>query len=340
MGIREAYIDIGKGIAMLMVIIGHCTLAPYTLVWWLYSFHMPFFFVLSGLTFNPDKYTYFIDFFRARFRSLLIPYFSLSFILWFWTMILQNKEGFLSAERTYTSFIGIFLGYRGTKYYFSMWFLLVLFVAELLLYAIIRKIKEKKMLLISIMIILSFIEWLLLYFYKGGFFWSLDLVPIALVFIMIGYLLKIYKEKLVWMYQKKLFFIVGLMNFILAYLNHRECDRVDLYYGTMGNYAYFMGAAIFGSWAVLIFARNAQKNRILEYVGRNSLVYYAFQNTLFIPGATEIVLSLGSIGGFMANKYMMFILVIIFTCIGLGIWSEIITKCFPVLLGKGSNARK
>lgn len=214
---REHYIDISKGIAMMLVILGHCALTPQTVVWWSYSFHMPLFFMLSGLTFNPDKYTNFISFFKAKARSLLIPYFSLCGILWFWVMILQNKQGFI-CEQTLNSFIGIFLGYRGTKYYFSMWFLPVLFVAELILYLVCKLIKEKKILLIPVMVFASVIEWILLHVHQGGFFWSLDLVPIALSFIALGYILKVYKERLEKIYHIGLFFITGIINLVSVFL--------------------------------------------------------------------------------------------------------------------------
>jgi fucose 4-O-acetylase-like acetyltransferase len=53
---RLAYVDIAKGVAMLLVIIGHCSYSEKILVGWLYSFHMPLFFALSGFTFRPEKY--------------------------------------------------------------------------------------------------------------------------------------------------------------------------------------------------------------------------------------------------------------------------------------------
>ena len=53
---RLHYIDIAKGMAMLLVIIGHCSYSEKILVGWLYSFHMPLFFALSGFTFRPQRY--------------------------------------------------------------------------------------------------------------------------------------------------------------------------------------------------------------------------------------------------------------------------------------------
>lgn len=47
---RIEYIDNARGIAMLLVILGHCTQGvEYTLNHFICSFHMPLFFFLSGI---------------------------------------------------------------------------------------------------------------------------------------------------------------------------------------------------------------------------------------------------------------------------------------------------
>lgn len=51
---RIDWIDVVKGIAIILMIVGH-TKCPKTLNHIIFSFHMPLFFVLSGLTFTPAK---------------------------------------------------------------------------------------------------------------------------------------------------------------------------------------------------------------------------------------------------------------------------------------------
>ena len=53
---RIEYIDVAKGIGMLLVIMGHAFPAG-RITKIIYSLHMPLFFILSGFTVNPDKYT-------------------------------------------------------------------------------------------------------------------------------------------------------------------------------------------------------------------------------------------------------------------------------------------
>ena len=78
---RKRDIDIAKGSAMLLVILGHTVYTPKSVVWWLYSFHMPLFFSISGIVFHPQKYLTWTQFLIAKIKSLLLPYFCLCSIL-------------------------------------------------------------------------------------------------------------------------------------------------------------------------------------------------------------------------------------------------------------------
>lgn len=50
---RIAYIDIAKGIGILFVMLGHCLYSEESPIrLFIYSFHMPLFFVLSGMTYK------------------------------------------------------------------------------------------------------------------------------------------------------------------------------------------------------------------------------------------------------------------------------------------------
>lgn len=50
---RLNYIDIAKGIGILMVIVGHCGSLPSPITKAIFSVHMPLFFILSGYFYNP-----------------------------------------------------------------------------------------------------------------------------------------------------------------------------------------------------------------------------------------------------------------------------------------------
>lgn len=65
---RIEYIDIAKGIGMILVVIGHCINDKTFPGTWIYSFHMPLFFVLSGLCFSDKKYPTFLPFLWKKYE--------------------------------------------------------------------------------------------------------------------------------------------------------------------------------------------------------------------------------------------------------------------------------
>lgn len=67
--VRDSKYDIMKGIAILCVIIGHLPSLPPSLFRLILSFHMPLFFMLSGIFFRPEKYSL-----QRDIKRLLIPF--------------------------------------------------------------------------------------------------------------------------------------------------------------------------------------------------------------------------------------------------------------------------
>ena len=51
---RVAWIDVARGLAVFIVVFGHTYISKDTFRL-VYSFHMPLFFIISGLTVNRDK---------------------------------------------------------------------------------------------------------------------------------------------------------------------------------------------------------------------------------------------------------------------------------------------
>lgn len=69
---RLRYIDVGRGIGMMLVVLGH-TVNPGSLLWKaIFAFHMPLFFMLSGYLYKQrDKATPLRCIFAKRFVELM-----------------------------------------------------------------------------------------------------------------------------------------------------------------------------------------------------------------------------------------------------------------------------
>lgn len=70
---RIKYLDYTKGIAILFIIMGHIYLEG-NFITWIYSFHVPLFFIISGIVMNYDKSKCFKEFFIKKFKSIMLPY--------------------------------------------------------------------------------------------------------------------------------------------------------------------------------------------------------------------------------------------------------------------------
>ena len=69
---RLDWVDIAKGIGIFLMVMGHSGI-PRFMHDWIYSFHMPFFFILSGFFFTAGKYA-FGELVSRRARTILLPY--------------------------------------------------------------------------------------------------------------------------------------------------------------------------------------------------------------------------------------------------------------------------
>lgn len=116
---RLEYIDIAKGIGIFLVVIGHCVKPSSILHSYIFSFHMPLFFFLSGLCFNDTKYSTFIPFLKRRVCTLLLPLLYFCIIMSILGMV-EGSDFLLGKLRN-----GLFPSN-------PMWFLYVLFLCELL----------------------------------------------------------------------------------------------------------------------------------------------------------------------------------------------------------------
>ena len=124
---RIEYLDIAKGIGILLVVLGHNDFEAISLFAHqvIYSFHMPLFFFLSGYFLNTS--TPFFNFLKKRFHALLKPYFFTIFLIYF-TSVSLEKMGFN------TAITRIFKSLYGSGHYLDwvqLWFLPQLFVVSL-----------------------------------------------------------------------------------------------------------------------------------------------------------------------------------------------------------------
>ena len=160
---RINWIDCIKGIGIYFVILGHIYKCN-NIGMWIYSFHMPLFFILSGYLI-ADKLTVpcYSEYFKKKFKSLIRPFilFRIALILYWWVV----ESGFRKLD----------LG--------PIWFLPILFSIEITIVPIL--LRHRSLLMTSVYLLInatlflalksypysSFLYWILLYL--NGSVWLL-----------------------------------------------------------------------------------------------------------------------------------------------------------------------
>lgn len=130
---RLDYLDLAKGIGILLVVLGHASLKNEYITAYIYSFHMPLFFVIAGMLIcATQSYTRrFREVLLGKLRTLMLPYLIFSII---YTMI------DLLRHDTYTKTNAVFSAcFQGSG---PLWFLPTLFITELIFILLIKYCKK------------------------------------------------------------------------------------------------------------------------------------------------------------------------------------------------------
>lgn len=136
---RIAWIDGAKGIAIILVIFGHTIDYNSPLRGYIFSFHMPLFFILAGYTFRQKRWNSLLT---SSFKRLFIPY-TMLFLLWRVPNFLAYTDHVNSSSLK--ALLGSFIFASGTTvqpFGFDAagmsWFLASLFCSRIILNAICR----------------------------------------------------------------------------------------------------------------------------------------------------------------------------------------------------------
>ena len=130
---RRGEIDAAKGLALLSVVLGHVILLHTFPSNWIYTFHMPAFFFLSGMTFRPEKYDGLLPFLKDKARKRLLPYLGITALAFFICMLRPAYRAPVLNDGWSHQLLWIFYYTQPQNLYVGqLWFLVALFWAELM----------------------------------------------------------------------------------------------------------------------------------------------------------------------------------------------------------------
>ena len=277
---RIDWIDYAKALGVFWVIMGH-TYKGYSFIGWIYSFHMPLFFFLSGITLKIEQISC-KEFLKKRVKSLLIPYILYSIVYIMLEVIKSGLNG--NMDETIKYFLRDAFWIRGQQATIGLWFLPLLFLVEVLLMVVYKGIRSKNLRAASVLFITAMG---FLYADKIGkaLPWGLDAALVVIFFLYAGY---VFKQICLssWMNgkQKDIFKYsiigVGLLfaNIIFNNYNMKLIgDNADMYSLRYGNEILYILSALAGIGFISIVLGYILKNvksRFWRFMGRNTLHIY------------------------------------------------------------------
>lgn len=298
---RNLYLDIIKGVAIFLVVLGHCIQygSGYNykineiyfnniIFKFIYSFHMPLFMLVSGYLFyySINKYTS-KNLIKKKINNLIIPIISFSFII----LVIKILINDINIEFNIYFIKDIIKNFLG-----CLWFLWAIFYCSLIILLVNRLFKDNPIIYLIIFIISFFIPDML------GFALYKYMYP----FFVLGYFFN--KNKMYMIYDrlnKKVIIFCLLFIFLILFslYNYDSFIYTTGHYILKGKlltqvlinlYRYIIG--LFGSCFVLVLIREIylkipkKINIVIEKWGENSLGIYALSNLIFVYVLPNITL--------------------------------------------------
>lgn len=315
-GGRIEWIDIAKGMSIILVVFGHSFLGRIPNVGdWFATFRIPFFFFVSGLLYNST--VDFHRFIRKKWVGLLRPFFIFSIIV----LIGYFGLGFDAGMHRLSTMP---YGWGG----YALWFIPVLFVTNLLYFLICRAFPNPLYRIAAIIVLCLF--GYLTYRLALPNRWNLNFALTAVFFYCMGniarpLLIKLFSGSLI-----KIFTMASIAFLISLCYIFNEKPQFFINCLGMGILTYIVGVAgaILMCCLALILSKitHPQISHIkfvFKYFGKNSYVVLAFHQIIILL----LIASFPDMPKIFVHILMWIILILLI---------EIITRKCPYILGRGT----
>ena len=276
---RIDWIDVARGYGVILVILGHMDLGD-AVTTVIYSFHMPLFFILSGMVLSTKDG--FIAFAEKKVRTLVVPYFVLGIPLLISEYVKAIYSGTFDDEVAISWLIRFLL----QKRLWTLWFLAALFIMELVFYWVSRLKNDPAILTVSALISLA--GYLYCSRIDQPLVWNADLAAACMIYMAIGYLAR--KRDLLpkaenigkpAMAGLAVTAMAGCLMF--AGLSYKLTGQtLMLSYDSFGMPVCTCIAAVLGSLAIMLAAQ-LHYTRWAAYIGRNTWIYFAWNQAMLLP---------------------------------------------------------
>lgn len=268
---RIKSIDALNGIGILLVVMGHYDFQLASPAWsvWIYSFHMPLFFITGGALFQIKAESYHKEgvfkYIVKNIRHLLLPY-SVFFVL---SVVVKNFLGTTDVSDVVYILKAWVLGGGHLMHEninnFALWFFQLYFLARMIMYIMYRIYRKYRIFFYILLGIICVGTIPFQRMIQGRPAFHINVLPAAIVFMWIGYFSWKYRDKVLGRLHEP-FTTVAVISLLyggicIAYMFPGNIASIN-------HYLYFIGAL--ATTAVFYLAQSEHPATILVFWGENS----------------------------------------------------------------------
>lgn len=250
--------------------------------------------MLSGYLFNSDKYSGTWKFLTNKIKSLIVPYLIIACITLLFHILInkvywQGLSGFTDSENL-QYLIQIFMaqGSKNMRFNTPLWFVLCLFLVEIIYYFIakIQNLSIKVFIIVFCVLTGWYLESSLFVFDSSKFPWSMDSALFALGFYAIGNLTgkcRMDSNSSKWKNNRLLFLITTITSLAVLIPLALYNGPVSIGSKRLNNGFLFYMTGVLGTIGVINLSKLISRFRLLEYIGRKSFYIMAFHIPCMFP---------------------------------------------------------
>jgi acyltransferase len=294
--------DTMRAIGIICVVFGHTLGISESVQYWIYSFHMPLFFFLSGYVLKEGRLQRaFSENIRHYASRLLVPYFGFSMLTYLpWVMVTRFYGADVKLNiHPMRPIIGTFygIGIDGWLQHNAMlWFLPCLFIVHMLFQMTVSLVAE--ILVMGTSILLACIGLVLSHFMPFRMPWGIEVALIAMPFYVVGYRF----SKFSWVPKHKLLIALMLVALVLAQGLIIDLNgRVDMNFISLGNPFLFYTGAFAGIGVLWSFAQFIPKMNIVRRIADSSMLIFVTHRTLYSVLTAVLMVFIVDMQGFKSS---------------------------------------
>ena len=273
---RIVWLDYGKALAIYLVVLAHTAIFK-PVEAFIYTFHMPFFFFMSGYLFSFDKYPSYLQFAKRRFKQLIIPYVILNlitYLLWFFVLRKVGDDANEAVSVFSPLIAAAVVNAKAMVHDVPLWFLAALFVVENLYYLLYKN-KRYNIIVTSILFVIVVIN---VTFNPVRLPFCLDIALVALLFYRLGCVLKEKGDKIF----KPYLFVVSVVVMTLVFIFN---GKVAMHTNTYNNIFMFVIGGASGCYFMSYICKMLQglfgERKFVCAIAKDTLLICAFHLIIF-----------------------------------------------------------